>query len=49
MDYRGMVEKISSGTVTELREGVKYVLKPIPDREGKGVLDPRLLHAQKVE
>ena len=47
MDYRGMVEKISSGTVTELREGVKYVLKPIPDREGKGVLDPRLFACAK--
>ncbi|MDO4321375.1 MAG: alpha/beta hydrolase [Lachnospiraceae bacterium] len=47
MDYREMIERLRNGAEDSCKDGVRYVVKPIPDRIGDGILDPRLLEAAK--
>lgn len=47
MDDKEMVKWIAENTEMKQRGGVWYVTKKIPDREGVGILDPRLFESAK--
>lgn len=47
MKYTDMVAWIRQNTERRVKEGIRYVTKRIPDREGLGILDPRLLESAR--
>lgn len=42
-DYQQLVDRLAEKTTGELQDGVEVVIKPVPDRQARGVLDPRVL------
>ncbi len=42
-----LVQKIKEKQYTEIKRGVKVIVKPIPDDDRKGDMDPRLLKSSK--
>ena len=42
-DYNKLVDLLATDMTSELQDGVQVVIKPVPDRKERGVLDPRVL------